>query len=193
MKKATKKTKTPLAAKAAAQLQKELAPIFKACNALSKKYAALSAAETKKEKAAEKLSFKNPGSVELQKLFCAHGDLSATYSDIADYLRYAAHGDKFGRSTPNLEYVDEVMVSDFYHIDEIAKLSVAAKPKAVAAKPKHAKPSKDWPLKVVDCNTKPTGGAPLAHGDPAILYGETKARSAKNSTLPTTKAKKGSK
>lgn len=155
MTKTTKKKNKTLAAKAAAQLQKELAPIFKVCNVLSKKYATLAAAETKKEKAAEKLLAKAPESQELRDLVYAHGDLARTYTDIADYLKYAPAGkDRKYPCVPSLGEAAEMDEGDFYDIDRVAKAVETAK-SATKPSTKKAKP-------LTAANGKVTGGAPLS-------------------------------
>ena len=156
-KKVTMKATNKLALKAAATIKAEVAPILAACKALSKKYTALSKAEAKSAKAAEKAS--------LPDLCEAHIGLQYAYEDVAHSFNCRAGT---GSDSPIAPDLFDLLILDWHHfadMDKLAEVSATAEAAPVKAKAK-AKP-KAAPVKAGRGATVVTGGAPLSYSQPA--------------------------
>lgn len=174
----TKKTKYPLAERAALQLQAELAPILAACNVLSKKYGALAVAAEKNEKKFAK----GVGDDAVSKKVNTYDNLVCVYADLRDWLWYAPAGAKRKwPKAPELGMALDMDENDFRGLDRLADLD--REEAAKAAKPVLLKVR----MPASSTITKPTGGAALSSSS-VVRYDETKAQ--KHLVSKTTKGKK---
>jgi hypothetical protein len=161
----TKKTKYPLAEKAAFQLQAELAPILAACNVLSKKYHALAVAAMKNEK-----KFARGVGDAVNKRVGAYRNLAYVYTDLTQYLEYAPAGaERKWPRAPDLGQLIDTTETDFRGLDRLADLD--REEAAKTAKPSLLKVR----IPASSTTTKPTGGAALSSSS-VVQYDKTKAR-----------------
>lgn len=158
--KSVKKQKYPIAEMAAKHLQDELAPIFWACNELSKKYAALSASAEKNVKRINRSlsKLKDNKSPEAKRLVdqeIAWEYASNHFSNLADDLRYVPQKGRRCALVPDLSMAADTDAFDLSFLDTLAGLE----------DPQDLTPVAKAMRKVADAlqkTGKPTGGAALS-------------------------------